>query len=58
MRTFLKFVITGIAVGLITGWLLSLVSGNIRVVVGVGLMGLLVGIVLGVVHWNDHQNGG
>jgi hypothetical protein len=53
MKTFLKFVVTGVAVGLITGWLFSLVSGNIRVVVGVGLMGLLVGIVLGFIHRND-----
>jgi hypothetical protein len=53
MKTFFKFVATGIVFGLITGWLLSLVSGNIAVVAGVGLMGLLVGIVLGVVHRND-----
>jgi hypothetical protein len=49
----MRFVATGIVVGLITGGLLSLVSGNIRVVLGVGLMGLLVGTVLGVVHRND-----
>jgi hypothetical protein len=53
MRTFLKFVATGMVVGLAAGLLLSLVSGNIFVVEFVGTLGLLVGIVLGIVHRND-----
>lgn len=53
VRTVLRFTITGIVLGLLIGWLLSLVSGNIFVVLGVGSLGMLVGIILGIVHRND-----
>ncbi len=53
MRTFLRYVFVGIVVGVIAGFLLSRVSGNIRVVEGIGALGLLVGIVLGIVHRHD-----
>jgi hypothetical protein len=39
--------------GLVLGWLLSLVSGNVFVIIGVGTLGAIVGVVLGVVHRND-----
>jgi hypothetical protein len=35
------------------GWLLSLVSANIFVIIGVGTMGVIVGVVLGIIHRND-----
>lgn len=53
VKNFFKFTATGIVAGLLIGWLLSLVSGNISVVLGVGTLGLLVGSVLGIVHRHD-----
>jgi F0F1-type ATP synthase assembly protein I len=53
VRTILRFTVTGIVSGLFMGWLLSLVSGNYYVTLAVGLLGLLVGVILGVVHRND-----
>ena len=53
VRTILRFTITGIVCGLLIGWMLSLVSGNYYVILGVGLLGLLVGVILGIVHRND-----
>ena len=53
VRTVLRFTVTGIVLGLLIGWLLSLVSGNIFVVLGVGSLGMLVGVILGIVHRND-----
>lgn len=53
VRTVLKFTATGIVVGGVIGWLLSLVSGNIYVVVLFGSVGILVGLFLGFVHRND-----
>jgi hypothetical protein len=52
MRTFWKFAITGVIAGLLFGWLLSLVSGDVFVVFFVGILGLLVGIILGLANWN------
>jgi hypothetical protein len=52
-KNILEFTITGIVVGAIMGWLLSLVSGNIFVVLGTGTLGLAVGVILGIVHRND-----
>jgi F0F1-type ATP synthase assembly protein I len=49
----LKFTVSGIVVGIALGWLLSLVSGNIFVVLMVGMLGLIVGGILGIVHRND-----
>jgi hypothetical protein len=49
----LRFTVTGIVLGLLIGWLLSLGSGNYYVTLAVGLLGLLVGIILGIVHRND-----
>jgi hypothetical protein len=37
----------------VLGWLLSLVSGNYLVTLGVATLGLFVGVVLGIVHPND-----
>lgn len=53
MKNILKFTVTGIVAGILMGWLLSLVSGNVFVVFFVGTLGLLVGLILGVVHRND-----
>jgi hypothetical protein len=48
-----KFTITGIVVGVGMGWLVSLVSGNLFVVLMFGTLGLMVGGILGIVHRND-----
>lgn len=53
VRTVLRFTVIGIVLGLLIGWLLSLVSGNYYVTLAVGLLGMLVGVILGVVHRND-----
>jgi hypothetical protein len=53
MKNLLKFAVTGIVVGVLMGWGLSLVSGNIFVFLSVGILGLLVGVVLGIVHRHD-----
>jgi hypothetical protein len=42
-----------VVAGLILGWLLSLMSGSIFVVIGVGCVGAIVGVVLGIIHRND-----
>jgi uncharacterized transporter YbjL len=52
-RNILKFTVTGLVAGVAMGWLLSLVSGNYFVTLGVTTLGLLVGLVLGIVHRND-----
>ena len=53
VRTVLRFTVTGIVCGLVMGWLLSLPSGNYYVTPAVGLLGMLVGVILGIVHRND-----
>ena len=53
VRTVLRFTVIGIVRGLAFGWLLSLVSGNYYVTLAVGLLGLLIGVILGIVHRND-----
>ena len=53
VKTALRFTVTGVVLGLLIGWLLSLVSGNIFVVAIMGALGTLVGIILGVIHRND-----
>ena len=53
MRSFFRYVASGIVIGTLAGVLLSLVSGNIFVVEFVGTLGVLVGVVLGIVHRND-----
>jgi hypothetical protein len=52
-KNILRFTVTGIAVGVGIGWLLSLVSGNLFVALMVGTLGLVVGGILGIVHRND-----
>lgn len=52
-KNIFKFTVTGIVVGVALGWLLSLVSGNLFVVLMVGTLGLIVGGILGMVHRND-----
>jgi hypothetical protein len=42
-------------IGLLMGWLLSLVSGNVYVIVIIGALVTVVGIVLGIVHRNDPE---
>ena len=54
-RTILKFTITGTVIGLLMGWLLSLVSGNPFVILMTGSLVTVVGIVLGIVHRNDPE---
>lgn len=51
--TILKFTPTGIVVGILMGWMTSLVSENIFVPWFVGTLGLIVGGILGMVHRND-----
>lgn len=53
VRTVLRFTVTGIVCGLVIGWLLSLVSGNYYVTLAIGLLGLLTGVILGIVHRTD-----
>jgi hypothetical protein len=53
MRKFLQFTLTGFVAGVLLGWLLSLLSGNWYVVIGIGGLGTVIGIVLGIVHRND-----
>jgi len=53
IKNLLKFSLTGVVEGAIIGWLLSLMSGNYFVTLGVATLGLFVGVVLGVVHRND-----
>jgi len=48
-----QFVLTGLIAGAILGWLLSLVSGNWWVIVGVAVVGTVIGTILGIVHRND-----
>jgi len=52
-RKFLEFTLVGIVAGFILGWLLSLVSGNYFVTLGIGTIGTVIGIVLGIIHRND-----
>jgi F0F1-type ATP synthase assembly protein I len=54
-RTILKFTITGTVIGLLMGWLLSLVSGNPFVILMTGSLVTVVGIVLEIVHRNDPE---
>lgn len=49
VRKVLEFTLVGLALGIALGWLLSLVSGNYFVIIGVGALGIIVGIVLGVI---------
>ena len=53
IRTILRFTITGIVIGLVMGWLISLVSGNAFVILFMGSIMTVIGIVLGIVHRND-----
>jgi hypothetical protein len=53
MSKFWQFALAGVVVGLIMGWGVSLVSGNLFVVAFFGAIGTVVGIVLGIVHRND-----
>jgi hypothetical protein len=52
-KNILKFTVTGIVAGAALGWRLSLVSGDLFVVSMIGTLGLVVGGILGIVHWND-----
>jgi hypothetical protein len=42
-------------IGVLMGWLLSLVSGNVFVILMIGSLVTVVGIVLGIVHRNDPE---
>ena len=52
-RNVLKFTATGLVAGAVLGWLLSQVSGNYFVTIGVAMLGVGVGVILGIVHRND-----
>ena len=54
-KNILKFTATGLAAGVVLGWLLSLVSGNYLLTLGVATIGLLVRAILGIVHRNNAQ---
>jgi hypothetical protein len=53
VKNVLRFTVTGIVCGFIMGGVLSLGSGNYYVTLAVGLLGLLIGVILGIVHRND-----
>jgi hypothetical protein len=53
VKKFWQFTLVGLGEGLLLGWLLSLVSGNIFVTISVGTLGAIIGIVLGIIHRND-----
>jgi hypothetical protein len=53
VRKFWQFTLVGLVLGMLLGGLLSLVSGNIYVVIGTGTLGTVVGLVLGILHRND-----
>lgn len=53
VQTILRFTVTGMLLGLLMGWLFSLVSGNLFIVLFGGSVGTLVGMILGIVHRND-----
>lgn len=53
MKKFWQFTLVGLVAGVVLGWLLSLVSGNIFVTIGVATLGTIIGIVLGIIHRND-----
>jgi hypothetical protein len=53
VQAVLRFTVTGIVIGLLMGGLLSLVSGNVFVVLFIGSVGTLVGVILGFIHRND-----
>jgi hypothetical protein len=48
-----KFTAAGLVTGVALGWLLSLVSGNIFVMLGVAALGFFVRVILGIAHPND-----
>lgn len=52
-RTVLRYTITGTVIGLLMGWLFSLVSGNVFVILMVGSLVTVVGLILGFIHRND-----
>jgi uncharacterized transporter YbjL len=52
-KNIFKFTATGLVAGIVLGWLISLVSGSIVVMLGVATLGLFVGLILGIVHRND-----
>jgi len=53
VKKFWQFTLVGLAEGVVLGWLLSLISGNIFVTLMIGTLGTVIGIVLGIVHRND-----
>jgi cobalamin synthase len=53
MKKFWEYTLVGAVIGLIMGGLLSLVSGNVFVVIMVGIVVTLVGAVLRIIHRND-----
>jgi len=55
LKTVLKFTITGTVIGLLMGGLLSLVSGNVFVILFIGSLVTVVGLVLGIIHRNDAE---
>jgi hypothetical protein len=52
VKKFWQFTLVGLGAGVVLGWLLSLVSGNVFVTVMMGTLGTVIGIVLGIVHRN------
>jgi membrane associated rhomboid family serine protease len=53
VRKFWEFTLVCLALGIVFGWLLSLVSGDLFVVIFIGSLGAVVGIILGIIHRND-----
>jgi len=55
LNTVLRFTITGMVIGLLMGWLMSLVSGNVFVILFIGSLVTVVGLILGINHRNDPE---
>jgi len=53
VKKFWQFTLVGLGEGVVLGGLLSLVSGNVFVIIGVATLGTVIGIVLGIIHRND-----
>jgi uncharacterized transporter YbjL len=53
VEKFWQFTLIGLFLGIAVGLLLSVVSRNFYVAIGVGSVGLIAGVVLGIIHRND-----
>jgi hypothetical protein len=52
VNSFLRYTFVGLVSGLIFGCLISLVSGDLRIIPTIGGLGLVIGVILGIIHRN------